>query len=407
MTLELAPQPTLLDSMVSAGRENLRVFELDFRSDPRWGQFISTHPQASIYHHPGWLQALEDEYRQKCVSLACEDEQGSLRAVLPLFYTKGSPISLGRAATGRRLSSLPRTPIAGPLAVNQEALVAIVKYATELADSRGVQLEIKTHIADMGKSLPSLAYLHWRPTFVAELPSRTEGSAWEEFWENLRVPRACTSCDGCKRLRFGNAKRQHRVNWAVNKATKLGLQVREAQTEEDLKQWYELYLLTMRNNAVPPRPYRLFRSLWNSLRPTGKMRLLVAERTKKRRKRIIAGSVLLQFGQTVAYAFTGCAPQDFGLHPHDILQIEAIRSACRSGFRWYDFGEVAEEHEALTQFKTKWGGDPMPLYRYYYPAAPAGLPSGDSGVTAAARKLWRFLPPKATAILGDFIYSRM
>ena len=86
------------------------------------------------------------------------------------------------------------------------------------------------------------------------------------------------------------------------------------------------------------------------------------------KKRIVAGSILLQFGQTVFYAFTGCAPDDFCLHPHDILQIEAIRGACRGGFRWYDFGEVAEDHEALAQFKTKWGGEPKPLYRYYSPA---------------------------------------
>ena len=42
------------------------------------------------------------------------------------------------------------------------------------------------------------------------------------------------SCQKCRRLRFGNASRQHRVNWAVNKAGKLGLEVRDADTEEDL-----------------------------------------------------------------------------------------------------------------------------------------------------------------------------
>ena len=81
--------------------------------------------------------------------------------------------------------------------------------------------------------------------------------------------------------------------------------------------------------------------------PTGQMRLLIAEQNKDGQKRLVAGSLLLQFGQTVFYAFTGCAPDDFCLHPHDILQIEAIRGACKNGFRWYDFGEVTEDHEAL------------------------------------------------------------
>jgi Acetyltransferase (GNAT) domain len=396
------------DPVVSSGKA-LHVFEMNFREDSRWKEFIYSHPDALIYHHPAWLTALESEYGQKCICLACEDEAGQLCAILPLLYTRGLPIKFGRMATGKRLSSLPRTPIAGPLATNQKAAAAIVQYAIELAAAQpGVQLEIKTHLKDLDKSTDELTCTPWRPTYVAELPSAVEGREWENFWEDLRLPRACTSCQGCRRLRFGNARRQHRVNWAVNKAIKLGLEVRDAETEEDLARWYELYLLTMRHNAVPPRPYRFFHSLWSSLHPIGKMRLLLAEQHNAGQTRLVAGSVLLQFGQKVFYAFTGCAPEDFGLHPHDILQIEAIRGACRSGFRWYDFGEVSEEHEALAQFKTKWGGDPIGLYRYYYPAPVARTSDGGGGrLASSARKVWRSLPAKATELLGDLIYSRM
>jgi len=388
--------------------QTLRILELDYRNDPRWEEFVCSHPGALIYHHPGWLTALESEYGQKCVSLACVDERGHVRAVLPLFYTRGLPLKFGRTATGRRLSSLPRTPIAGPLAVDQKAAAAIVGYAIELASSRlGLQLEIKTHIGDLHESVDGLTRTPWRSTYVAELPPAVEGASWEEFWEDLRLPRTCGPCQDCRRLRFGNARRQHRVNWAVNKAIKLGLEVRDAETEEDLANWYGLYLLTMRYHAVPPRPYRFFRSLWFALRPSGKMRLLLAEQRKIGQRRTVAGSLLLQFGQTVFYAFTGCAPIDFCLHPHDILQIEAIRSACRRGFRWYDFGEVTEDHQALAQFKTKWGGEPKPLYRYYYPASAEHAPDGGGRFASVARKMWRSLPPKATEILGDLIYRHL
>lgn len=396
------------DLEISSPGAVLSVVELDFCKDPRWESFVSSHPDALIYHHSGWLSALESEYRQKCVSLACVDAQGRVCAVLPLFYTKGLPLNLGTVSTGRRLSSLPRTPMAGPLATSREAATAIVQRAVELARSQpGVQLEIKSKIADLDLSVDGLTCKPWRPTYVAELPPRVEGSAWEDFWEHLRVPRSCVSCQDCRQLRFGNARRQHRVNWSVNKAIKLGLEVRDAQSEAELAAWYRLYLLTMRHNAVPPRSFRLFQSLWSSLRPAGQMRLLVAEQNKDGQKRLVAGSVLLQFGQTVFYAFTGCAPEDFCLHPHDILQIEAIRRACRSGFRWYDFGEVTEDHEALAQFKTKWGGDPKQLYRYYYPA-PVERASAEGGKLAhSARKIWRRLPSKVTAVLGDWIYRRM
>ena len=395
------------DSGALPTRKNLRIFELDFRSDPRWERFVSAHPGALIYHHPGWLSALESEYGERCVSLACADENGQLNAILPLFYTRGLPLKIGPVASGRRLSSLPRTPVAGPLALNANAARAIVAYAVELAGTEGAQLEIKSDIPDLNSSLDALTCMPWRPTYVEELPTQVEGKLWEDFWENLRLPRNCVSCEGCRRLRFGNAKRQHRVNWAVNKAKKLGLEVQDAETEEELLAWYRLYLLAMRHNAVPPRSYSFFQSLWVSLHPEGRMRLLLAEQETPGKKRIVAGSILLQFGQTVFYAFTGCAPQDFCLHPHDILQIEAIRGACKGGFRWYDFGEVAEDHEALAQFKTKWGGDPKPLYRYYSPARFIQTANGNSRLSRSIRKIWRHLPTKATAVLGDLIYRRM
>lgn len=394
--------------LATSAQREFHVIQVDFRSDSRWLEFISSHPDALIYHHPGWLAALEAEYGQRCICLACEDADGRFHAVLPLFYTKGLPFSLGGMATGRRVSSLPRTPIAGPLATTDGAAAAIVEHAAKMVGSQPhVKLEIKTHVPNLEKSVPSLSCVSWRPTYVEELPPLTEGAEWETFCENLRLPRACTSCEGCRRLRFGNAKRQHRVNWAVNKALKLGLRVREAKTEEDLRKWYPLYLLAMRHNAVPPRSYRFFRALWSSLRPIAALKLLLAEREKEEQIEIIAGSVLLQFGRTVFYAFTGCAPDNFCLHPHDILQIEAIRGACRSGFRWYDFGEVTEDHEALAQFKTKWGGDPTPLFRYYYPAPKREISGRENKIGASLRRMWRKLPPKATAVLGDIIYSRM
>jgi Acetyltransferase (GNAT) domain len=394
--------------VVPSCRKAPRVFQMNIRSDPRWERFVSFHPDALIYHHPGWLLALEAEYRQECVTLACEDETGQLTAVLPLLPTKGLPLRLGPVEGGRRLSSLPRTPSAGPLALNQQSEKIILEYAVEMARSTsGLQLEIKTQIPNLHGSVEGLLCVPWRPTFVFELPSAIDGKEWLDFWENLRSPRKCVSCEGCRGLRFGNAKEQHRVKWAVNKARKLALQVRDAKTEQELADWYQLYLLTMRHNAVPPRPYRFFRSLWSLFMPGGKMRLLLAEQNKSDGKRLIAGSILLQFGQTVFYAFTGCAPENWRLHPHDLLQIEAIRSACRSGFRWYDFGEVAEEHEALAQFKTKWGGAQKPLFRYYAPALTERISEGSGKLVQSTRQLWRHLPPKATEFLGDLIYSRM
>ena len=382
----------------------LRTVEIDVHGDARWREFVAHHAEGLIYHHPNWLAAIAREYGQKCRGLACEDSEGNVRAILPLLYTPGFPFKLGRSATASRFSSLPRTPVAGPLALDEESLMLVLQQAVRLVRAQpGLHLEIKSHRGDLRRFAPELTCVPWHSSYVQELPAQLEDCGWEEFCEDLRLPRECGPCDECKRLRFGNAKRQHRVHWAVNKAVKLGLQVREAGSVAEVEQWYGLYLDAMRHHAFPPRPKRFFLDLWSNLRPLGQMKLLVAERNENGTKRIVAGSIFLYFGQTVLYAFTGCAHADFHLHPHDIIQMASIRSSCKSGYRWYDFGEANDE-DGLAQFKGKWGTEAKPLYRYYYPACPSGHDSNPSKLLAVARRSWRFLPLRWTAVLGNQIH---
>src|SRR5207247_3297230 len=122
--------------------------------------------------------------------------------------------------------------------------------------------------------------------------------------------------------------------------------VRVGQTEADLRAWYSLYLDTLRYLVVPPRPYRFFQDLWEILRPSGFMRLLLAEQSGTDR-RLLAGSVFLMLGHTVSYAFTGWRRADHSLRANDLIHWEAIQDARRQGFRSYDFGEVPGGQEGL------------------------------------------------------------
>lgn len=393
----------LSSSMNSASA--LRVREVDFKVDPRWNAFVSRHQDALIYHHTSYLSALESEYGQRCRALVCEDDSAQLRAVLPLFHVDGLPFRLGRSTGRRRLSSLPRTPIAGPLAADDAAMAAILNHAVQLvAGEPGLQLEIKSRQQSLERLAPELHSLPWNSSYIQELPARIDGGSWENFCEDLRLPCECGPCEHCRRLRFGNAKKRHRVNWAVNKALRLGLHIREANNEAELAQWYRLYLDSMRHHSFPPRPFRFFANLWSTLRPLGQMTLLFAESTDTTPKRIVAGSMVLHFGQTAFYAFTGCAHKDFSLHPNDLLQMELIRDSCQSGFRWYDFGEVSEGDEGLAQFKGKWGTQARPLYRYFYPAPQPAQGGNASPVIAWVRRGWRSLPLGITEKLGEKIH---
>jgi hypothetical protein len=408
--------------------ETGRVIEVDFRRDPRWLDFLASHPDATIYHHPGWLASLESEYGRKCKALGCEASDGRLEAVLPLLYTRGFPLRVSRHSIGRRLSSLPRTPLAGPLAKNAVAMKTILNAAIELVQREPhLQLEIKTAIPDLDEVVPALQRVTWRDTFVRGLPHK-EVPQSESKTQETRTERPCSNCDECKIFRFGAAKEHHQIKWATNKARREGIAVRLVENERDLREWYPLYLQAMRRNVVPPRSLRFFLSLWRELGPTGQMALVLAEHHNSPPgvvidphrgvgapecnptfPSLVSGSILLQFSQTAFWAFTGSTSEGLKSHANDLVLWQCLHDSCRRGYNWCDLGEVAENHPELIQFKAKWGTMLRPMYRYYYPTVPhvherkAGF--GSTAMIRVASSIWRQLPLRIVAALGDWVFS--
>jgi CelD/BcsL family acetyltransferase involved in cellulose biosynthesis len=365
--------------------DTLKVVEVDARTDPRWEAFVAAHPGGLVYHHPLWLQVLEHEYGRKPICLACEDTLGHIRGVLPLLTTGGLPFKRGGELTGRRLASLPRTPVAGPLAVDGDATAALVRAAVAYVEREGeMRLQLKVWSNDLDGAIPGLVGIPWRLSYVLQLPGRSE------------------------ELRFGNSRNHSAIKRAVNKAARMGVEVRQAESEDQLRAWYELYLGTMRWHAVPPRPYRFFKVCWDLLRPHGLIRLLLAEQHEAGHSKLLAGSIFFMFGQTVFYAFNGRRPEDLGLRPNDAIHWRAIHDARSEGYSRFDFGEVVESQHGLAEFKSKWGTEPRRLYRYYYPA-PVDLEPDSLEAQGAMRHLanavWKRLPLRVTSLLGDWIYS--
>ena len=367
-----------------------QVTQLDWAADGRWDAYVETHPDGLVYHHSGWLRALAAEYGQRAIGLACEDAGGCLRGVLPLVSTRGLPFGRGEL-TGRRLSSLPRTPVAGPIADDDRARAALLSAALGRArGSRRMQLQIKAAGEPLDELVPGLVGVPWRLSFARELP------------------------DDPGALRFGSSRKHAAVRRAVKTAEGAGVRVRDAETIDELRQWYVTYLDAMRDHLVPPRPLRLFEAMWQEMRPRGLMRLLLAEqpgadgRASGAAGLPLGGLVLLMLGGTVFYAFNGRRPEALELRVNDLLQWHAIHDACRAGYRFYDLGEVVEGDAGLAQFKRKWASEQRRLRRYYFPPPASGDAAQQRGPDGRLRRLaesaWRRMPLRATAIAGDRLY---
>jgi lipid II:glycine glycyltransferase (peptidoglycan interpeptide bridge formation enzyme) len=103
----------------------------------------------------------------------------------------------------------------------------------------------------------------------------------------------------------------------------------------------------MRANVVPARSFRFFCSLWQNLQPPGIARLLLAEVDQRQP---LAGLLLLDFADTVAYTFGGSDPAGHVLRPNDTLHWHAIHDACERGYRFYDLAEVDGANTGLAAY---------------------------------------------------------
>lgn len=362
-----------------------RVVEVDLAVDTRWDAYVERHPAAAVYHHSGWLRSLSIESNQPVVALASETDGGELRGVLPLMRTRGLPFASAGGALGSRLSSLPRSPVAGPLFDDDRALAELVSAAHAQTGSRErLQLKTTTQIHELLRE--PLAVTRWRASYVVDLPDHPDD------------------------LRFGSSRNHGTVMRSIRKAERLGVGVRVADEEGDLRAWYRLYLDLCRHRAQPPRPYRFFQGLWTHMRPGGLMRLLLADAPGAgARREIIAGNVLLTLGGTVSYAFNGRQASALSSRPNELLHWHAMRNAIEAGHRHYDLGEVAEENAGLARFKEKWGARMECTYRYHAPPlstdqAGYGSIERASALSRLASGVWHHVPLPVTRLAGEAIH---
>ncbi len=346
----------------------------------KWAQYVLTNKTAHVFSHPLWIKALEKENNRKAIILVCLDHDSEIKGILPLMPTLGLPFKMDKPITSRRLSSLPRTPLGGLLFDDSQVKKSLIQAAIKKLDTRsGSYLQLKSYLPCLNEKINNLSRVSWRSSFYLELP------------------------DDPEKIRFGDKEHQRKVNWAVNKARSLGITLRTAETESDLKEWYKLYLEVMRWHTVAARPFRFFKFLQENLTSKNMYKLLLAEQTVNNKKVLLAGSIFLNFNDTVFYSFNGRNQDALSYHANDLIQWEAIHDACKEGFKFYDMGEVSQQEQGLAQFKSKWGCTTKPIYHYYHHL---NNPVKDQqldfiGDIKLAKQIWRKLPLSFTQMAGN------
>ncbi len=349
----------------------LTAASVDPLADERWDAFVKGHPQASVYHLAAWARILGEAYGFKPRYLALEDRDQRLRAAMPILYKRG-PVS------GARHRSLPVVTLGGPLADSSGLEREVMAAARERV--RGPEQLIVTTSSSSLAQLDGLACRPGLPRWVVGL-EQTDPARWRSGSRNPAR--------------------------GVRRAASLGLTVREAANEADLRAFYRLYLRAQRRLRALPRRYRQLQLTRALLGPAGHFKLFLVSHEG----RDIAGAVWLAFGATVEGLYYGGDERFNHLRPTHALYAHVLEWALANGYRELDLGGAAAG-SSLAYFKAQWGAQPVPLYFFVHPAqaapidthaAPSPAPREIPDVKLLARA-WRFAPLSAIRLAGALAY---
>jgi hypothetical protein len=342
----------------------MTVFQLDPLTDRRWSELLLQHPRASVFHTQGWLEALRRTYGYTPILFTASPAQEALTNGV-VFCNVNSWV------TGNRLVSLPFSDHCEPLVNNEEELLAILgslsqpsarkrwKYIEIRPLTRGVQSG-----TDFGDSKSFCAHrLDLRPGI-------------EQVFKGLHKD--------CVQRRIRRAERE-------------GVTYEEGNSEELLRKFYQLMVLTRRRHQLPPQPLDWFRNLSQTLGDSLKIRVALRER------RPVASIITLRFRDTEVYKY-GCSdPRFTNLGGTQWLFWKTIQEAVSLGLKELDLGRSDWDNSGLITFKDRLGASRQPLTYWRYPK-PQPQSESFAWMKRLAGRFIRSAPQPLLAATGRLLY---
>ena len=331
-------------------------------SDPCWLEYISSKPDANIFHHPAWINLVSSVYQYQPFILVHQADTGQIDGGIPL-------IEVNSLLTGKRWISLPFSDYCNPLFENSTVLDQLLEWLlAEHVKNQAPRIELRWGIASDGIAKQAQKFVRQIIPLDPD-PDKVEAR--------------------CERV--------HKQN--VRAAAKRGVEIVWGRERRHLDQYYALQLETRRRLGVPVQPYLYFKQLGSSLLEQNFGSILLAYHGDV----CIAGLVLLHWNRCVVAKYAASQADRWNLRPNNLLFWEAIRWACEQGYACFDMGRTEVENSGLRRYKKGWGAFEEPL-AYSTIGTPATPPSG--GVTGKLLgSLIRHSPNFVCEVIGKMFYK--
>jgi serine/alanine adding enzyme len=146
------------------------------------------------------------------------------------------------------------------------------------------------------------------------------------------------------------AKKNH-----INKAMKMGVNIKELNDGESLTIFYRLIKETYNNAKIPLADYSLFKSAFDILSPKGMVKYIVAEYENK----TIGAQVFLTYKDTIFAWYLGASKEHLIYHPNEYLTWWVFKWGKANGYKLFDFGGAGKPGVKYgpRNYKREFGGE--------------------------------------------------
>jgi lipid II:glycine glycyltransferase (peptidoglycan interpeptide bridge formation enzyme) len=294
--------------------------------DPRWNAFVEHHKESGLFHDASWARVLRKAFGYQPLYFAMVNQSGNITSAIPTALIKSF-------ITGTRLVSLPFADHCDPLVANKEEFNTLIQHILKFSK----QSNFKSVVFKTNKGAAF---------FEDENTCRTDSYIVHHLSLSCpsRLNLDCGPDDLFRSFHKGQIQRN------IKKALASDLRVSEAKTENDLKAFYHLLLVTRKKRGLPPHPYSFFQALWNTPIQNRRMTILIA----RKEDRPVAGIMLARYKHTMHYLYAGSNPNFLKDRPNHLLLWLGIKKAFSEGMRVFDFGRTSLDNEGLLDFKRRW-----------------------------------------------------
>jgi CelD/BcsL family acetyltransferase involved in cellulose biosynthesis len=347
--------------------QHITIHSLDPLRDPRWPEFVRRHPNASVFHTPGWLRALQRTYHYEPVAFTTSAPTEKLRSAL-LFCAVRSWL------TGNRLVCLPFSDHCEPLVESTEELNELRLYVQSIGkQQRWKYVEMRS--ANSALQLDGV-FQRSRTFYLHRLDLRPDPDALlRSFHKNS-------------------------VQTMIRRAEREGLAYEAGRSESLLAKLYGLLLCTRWRHHIPPQPMAWFRNLVDCLDEDACIRIA------SKHGQPVAAILTLSHGKRVVYKYGGSDARLNSFGGMALLFWKTIQEAKQAGAEEFDLGRSDCDNLGLITFKERWAADRSTLTYWRWPAG--AMPAFTDGwMIRFAKHIFARLPDRALTLAGKLLYRHI